>query len=114
MKTWSHEIMVTCYHAQVALSVSGSPIKPHLLGNVPTRLKSAAVLAAVKDKPFGKRAFAAFLDRRCARGAFHSVGRDESMGFSRTNKSMTGSRHGAGGQGFFPGPAQHHLLQQAR
>ena len=39
----------------------------------------AVVLAAVKDKPFGRPQEAAVLDRRCARRPHHRAGRDERM-----------------------------------
>ena len=39
----------------------------------------AAVLAAVKDKPFGRPQEAAVLDRRCARRPHHRAGRDGRM-----------------------------------
>ena len=39
----------------------------------------AAVLAAVKDKPFGRPQEAAVLDRRCARRLHHRAGRDGRM-----------------------------------
>jgi transposase InsO family protein len=41
--------------------------------------KPAAVLAAVKDKPFGRPQEAAVLDRRCARRPHHRAGRDGRM-----------------------------------
>jgi transposase InsO family protein len=40
----------------------------------------AAVLAAVKDKPFGRPPQAAVLDRRCARQPRQCAGRDGRMG----------------------------------
>ena len=39
----------------------------------------AAVLAAVKDKPFGRPQEATVLDRRCARRLHHRAGRDGRM-----------------------------------
>jgi hypothetical protein len=41
--------------------------------------QSAAVLAAVKDKPSGRPQEAAVLDRRCARQPRQCAGRDERM-----------------------------------
>ena len=41
--------------------------------------QTAGVLAAVKDKPFGRPQEAAVLDRRCARRPYHRAGRDGRM-----------------------------------
>lgn len=46
---------------------------------VPDAHQPAAVLAAVKDKPCGRRPNAAVLDRRCARQPRHCAGRDGRM-----------------------------------
>ena len=46
---------------------------------VPDPHQPAAVLAAVKDKPFGRPHEAAVLDRRCARQPHHDAGRDGRM-----------------------------------
>ncbi len=46
---------------------------------VPGAHQPAAVLAAVKDKPFGRPQEAAVLDRRCARRPQHRAGRDGRM-----------------------------------
>src|SRR5580692_10641070 len=45
----------------------------------PDAPQPAAVLAAVKDKPFGRPQEAAVLDRRCARRPHHRAGRDGRM-----------------------------------
>jgi hypothetical protein len=45
----------------------------------PDAHKPAAVLAAVKDKPFGRLQDGAVLDRRCARRPHHRAGRDGRM-----------------------------------
>ena len=45
----------------------------------PNAHKPAAVLAAVKDKPFGRPQGGAVLDRRCARQPHHRAGRDGRM-----------------------------------
>ena len=45
----------------------------------PNAHKPAAVLAAVKDKPFGRPQEGAVLNRRCARQPHHRAGRDERM-----------------------------------
>jgi putative transposase len=45
----------------------------------PDAHQSAAVLAPVKDKPFGRPQEAAVLDRRCARQPHHRAGRDGRM-----------------------------------
>ena len=45
----------------------------------PSTSQPAAVLAAVKDKPFGRPQDGAVLDRRCARRPHHRVGRDGRM-----------------------------------
>jgi putative transposase len=46
---------------------------------VPDALQPAIVLAAVKDKPFGRPQEGAVLDRRCARRPHHRAGRDRRM-----------------------------------
>jgi putative transposase len=46
---------------------------------VPDPHQPAAVLASVKDKPFGRPHEAAVLDRRCARQPRHAAGRDGRM-----------------------------------
>ena len=45
----------------------------------PNAHKPAAVLAAVKDKPFGRPQVGAVLDRHCARQPHHRAGRDGRM-----------------------------------
>ena len=45
----------------------------------PNAHKPATVLAAVKDKPFGRPQEGAVLDRRCARQPHHRAGRDGRM-----------------------------------
>ena len=45
----------------------------------PNAHKPATVLAAVKDKPFGRPRVGAVLDRRCARQPHHRAGRDGRM-----------------------------------
>ena len=45
----------------------------------PDAHQPAAVLAAVKDKPFGRPQEGAVLDRRCARRPHHRAGRDGRM-----------------------------------
>jgi putative transposase len=45
----------------------------------PDAHQPAIVLAAVKDKPFGRPQEGAVLDRRCARRPHHRAGRDERM-----------------------------------
>ena len=51
-----------------------------LVGLAPTHFKPAAVLMAVKDKPYGRPGKRAFLDRHCARRRMSCAGRDGRMG----------------------------------
>jgi hypothetical protein len=51
----------------------------HALAADPDAPEPAAVLAAVKDKPFGRPQEAAVLDRRCARRPQHRAGWDGRM-----------------------------------
>jgi putative transposase len=54
--------------------------------------QSAAVLAAVKDKPSGRPQEAAVLDRRCARQPRQCAGRDERMAPPGSNQRMPRNR----------------------
>ena len=51
----------------------------HAAAANPNAHKPAAVLAAVKDKPFGRPQVGAVLDRHCARQPHHRAGRDGRM-----------------------------------
>ena len=53
--------------------------RQHARAVEPDARQLAAVLAAVKDKPFGRPQEAALLDRRCARQPHHRAGRDGRM-----------------------------------
>jgi hypothetical protein len=55
------------------------PRRHHAAAVVPAAHQPAAVLVAVKDKPFGRPQDAAVLDRHCARQARQRAGRDERM-----------------------------------
>lgn len=55
---------------------------------VPDAPQPAAVLAAVKDKPYGRPQDAAVLDRRCARQPQHRAGRDGRMAPPGPNQRM--------------------------
>jgi Integrase core domain len=55
---------------------------------VPDAHQPAAVLAAVKDKPYGRPHEAAVLDRRCARQPHHCAGRDGRMAPPGSNQRM--------------------------
>jgi hypothetical protein len=52
---------------------------PHMIVPLFVGRKKSILLAAVKDKPFGRPPSGAVLDRRCARRPHHCAGRDGRM-----------------------------------
>jgi integrase-like protein len=75
----------------------------------PNAHKPAAVLATVKDKPFGRPQEGAVLDRRCARQPHHRAGRDGRMappGAEPKNDLETGGQHAVRSDSLIPN-AQH-------
>ena len=79
----------------------------HALTVDPDAHQPAAVLAAVKDKPFGRPQDGAVLDRRCARRPHHRAGRDGRMappGAEPKNGTTTGGQNAVKSDSLIPSP----------
>jgi hypothetical protein len=66
----------------------------HAAAVIPDARQPAIVLAAVKDKPFGRSQEGVVLDRRCARRPHHRVGRDERMALPGAQPKNVAKREG--------------------
>ena len=65
-----------------------------LMAFSPRVKKPATVLAAVKDKPFGRPQVGAVLDRHCARQPHHRAGRDGRMALPGAEPKNVSKREG--------------------